>query len=588
MLYNDYRSATFLDVVGQKHITEGLCKKVEINQVPHALLFVGIRGVGKTSIAKILAKAINCLDPQMGEPCNKCSSCLEISKEASIDYHEIDAASNNGVDTIRQIKNDVQHQPLSKYKVYIIDEVHMLSNSAFNALLKTLEEPPKNVIFILATTEFNKIPATIVSRCQTHTFKRITASDIAGRLKYILEQEKIGFNNDAIKLIADQADGSMRDGISILDACIEPDTEITLDSVKTRLGIISYARVSQLLSYLLSSDCINALNTLEGMYNDGIDLRYIVQSCIKMVKDCMRYVVSKTSIDASVEYLEIIETLSNKVSITILTDVLDKFNELKKNKEIMLIDLESFIIKTGFKQPLESSVAPALVEDKKQTIKMSMSEEVKSILSDFQLKIQVLEEKLENYSKQPIHSTTTTTTSTEDKVIKDIPSEEIDVLINDFKKTGPNQKAFKELEKDLFVTPLCNIDDSVVLDPIPVAEESINLKNDPIATDKEIEVKIRREQDENVFHFDEIKSEEKSVNDESSISLAAYVEQLMTKSTLRNFLEKQEIDISLDSNKIEIMTKNPVANTVLLALKEKKSKVLQYHNLKIEIHYMKE
>ena len=220
-LYRKFRPDNFEDVKGQEHIVTTLKNQIKAERIGHAYLFTGTRGTGKTTVAKIFAKAVNCENPVEGSPCGNCASCRSIAGGASMNVIEIDAASNNGVDNIREIVDEVSYSPAEgKYKVYIIDEVHMLSIGAFNALLKTLEEPPSYVIFILATTEVHKIPITILSRCQRYDFRRITIDTIAGRMRDLMEAEQVQIEDKALRYVAKMADGSMRDGLSLLDQCI--------------------------------------------------------------------------------------------------------------------------------------------------------------------------------------------------------------------------------------------------------------------------------------------------------------------------------------------------------------------------------
>ncbi|MEE1053807.1 MAG: DNA polymerase III subunit gamma/tau, partial [Acutalibacteraceae bacterium] len=231
-LYRKYRPTKFSDVVGQDHITKTLKNELDSGKIVHAYLFTGTRGTGKTTCAKILAKAINCLNSKGGDPCGECEICRMIANDEITDIVEMDAASNNGVDDIRELREQVNFAPATaKYRVYIIDEVHMLSGAAFNALLKTLEEPPEHVVFILATTEVHKLPATILSRCQRFDFRRIDSAEIVGRLKYVAENEGLNLTDDAATLIASAADGGMRDALSILDLCASTGSDITEDTV---------------------------------------------------------------------------------------------------------------------------------------------------------------------------------------------------------------------------------------------------------------------------------------------------------------------------------------------------------------------
>lgn len=278
-LYRKFRPDNFSEVKGQEHIVKTLKNQLQANRIGHAYLFCGTRGTGKTTVAKILAKAVNCENPKEGSPCGTCPSCQAIAAGASMNVIEIDAASNNGVDNIREIRENVQYPPTQgKYKVYIIDEVHMLSIGAFNALLKTLEEPPSYVIFILATTEAHKIPITILSRCQRYDFKRITIDVIANRLRELTEKEQIEAEEKAIRYVAKAADGSMRDALSLLDQCIafylgEP---LTYDHVLDVLGAVDTEVFSIMLRLILVGDTVGALHRLDAVIMTGRDLSQFV------------------------------------------------------------------------------------------------------------------------------------------------------------------------------------------------------------------------------------------------------------------------------------------------------------------------
>lgn len=262
-LYRKFRPSTFDQVKGQDHIVQTLKNQINANRIGHAYLFCGTRGTGKTSVAKIFAKAVNCEHPVDGSPCNECETCRGITNGSAMNVIEIDAASNNGVDNIRQIRDEIQYSPSSgKYTVYIIDEVHMLSIGAFNALLKTLEEPPAYVIFILATTEPHKIPITILSRCQRYDFKRISIDTIAARLSELMEKESIEVEDKAIRYVAKAADGSMRDALSLLDQCIAfyLGQKLTYDNVLDVLGAVDNEIFSRLTRSVIDSDVTTSLN----------------------------------------------------------------------------------------------------------------------------------------------------------------------------------------------------------------------------------------------------------------------------------------------------------------------------------------
>ena len=278
-LYRKFRPASFEDVKGQDHIVTTLKNQIKAERIGHAYLFCGTRGTGKTTIAKIFAKSVNCESPIDGSPCGECAVCRAIAAGASMNVIEIDAASNNGVDNIREIVDEVSYSPAEgKYKVYIIDEVHMLSIGAFNALLKTLEEPPSYVIFILATTEVHKIPITILSRCQRYDFKRITIDTIASRIKELTEIEQVAIEDKAIRYIAKTADGSMRDALSLLDQCIafHFEQELTYDKVLDVLGAVDTEVFSRLLRVVLAGDVPGAIGILEEMVIQGRELTQFV------------------------------------------------------------------------------------------------------------------------------------------------------------------------------------------------------------------------------------------------------------------------------------------------------------------------
>ncbi len=284
-LYRKWRPHVFADVIGQQHITKVLCSEVAHGSVSHAYLFCGSRGTGKTTCAKILAKAVNCEDPQNGDPCGKCRSCLAFDN--SYDILEMDAASNNSVDNIRDLCEKVNFMPIEmKKRVYIIDEVHMLTTGAFNALLKTLEEPPAHVMFILATTELNKIPATILSRCKRFDFHRISPEDMLPRLRYISDCEKIGITDDALRLIAFLATGAMRDALSMLELFVGK-TDIDREKAAAALGVVGNAPVLALLSAIAEKNTAAALSALDAVYNASKDMGVLCSELAEMFRNLL-------------------------------------------------------------------------------------------------------------------------------------------------------------------------------------------------------------------------------------------------------------------------------------------------------------
>ena len=287
-LYRKWRPKTFSDVIGQSHITETLQKQVAEGRTSHAYLFTGTRGTGKTTCAKILAKAVNCEHPVNGDPCNHCPSCVGIENGSFLDVLELDAASNNGVDQVRALRDEAIYSPANvKKRVYIVDEVHMLSIAAFNALLKILEEPPEHLMFILATTELHKVPATILSRCQRFSFKRITPQDIAQRLGYVAMQEHIDLTADGAELLSRLADGALRDGLSLLDQCAAAGGTIDSAAVLEVLGLAGNLQTAKLMEQLLGRDVEGALLTLDQLYRGGKDVGAVLSELSTLVRDLL-------------------------------------------------------------------------------------------------------------------------------------------------------------------------------------------------------------------------------------------------------------------------------------------------------------
>ena len=291
-LYRKYRPKTFDDVVGQEHITETLKKQVETGRLSHAYLFIGTRGTGKTTCAKILAKAVNCEHPVNGNPCNRCAACRGIDDGSILDVVELDAASNNGVDNVRALRDEAVFSPASvRKRVYIVDEVHMLSNSAFNALLKILEEPPEHLMFILATTELHKVPATILSRCQRHSFKRIPVDTITARLNYVAQQEHLDLQPDAAALLARMADGGMRDALTLLDQCCGNEC-ISTDAVISAIGLAGNLRTAQLLRSVAAGDTAGALEQFRALWQDGKDPSALLDELSMLQRDLLMQAVA--------------------------------------------------------------------------------------------------------------------------------------------------------------------------------------------------------------------------------------------------------------------------------------------------------
>ena len=333
-LYRKWRPTSFEEVRGQDHIVKTLKNQINSGRIGHAYLFCGTRGTGKTSIAKIFARAVNCEHPVDGSPCGECSMCRQIAAGASLNVVEIDAASNNGVENIRDIREQVQYPPTDgRYRVYIIDEVHMLSIGAFNALLKTLEEPPSYVIFILATTEVHKIPITILSRCQRYDFKRISIDTIAGRLAELTQAEQIDVDDRALRYVARAADGSMRDALSLLDQCVafHFGEKLTYDNVLEVLGAVDNRVFSKLFQAVLASDTKACIREIEEMIIQGRDLSQLVNDFVWYMRNLL---IAKTTdepgdmLDMSEENLAVLKEEAAGVDTETLMRYIRIFSEL--------------------------------------------------------------------------------------------------------------------------------------------------------------------------------------------------------------------------------------------------------------------
>ncbi len=346
-LYRKFRPLNFSEMVGQEHITKTLKNQIIVNRVGHAYLFNGGRGTGKTSSAKILARAINCLNPKDGEPCNECEICKGAISGALTDIVEMDAASNNSVEDIRGIREQVNFLPTkAKYRVYIIDEVHMLSTGAFNALLKTLEEPPEHVKFILATTEPQKLPATILSRCQRFDFKKISNEDIIKRLEIICKESNIEITKGAMQIIATLSEGAMRDALSILERCIQDgENQIDEDKIRDLVGIPKMIYIHDIVEAIIQYNIDKALTTVNKVLEDGKDISNFLWEIIKYVKDILLYKATNNVELYSEEEKSNIKSISEIVEKERLIDLVYAFSELEN--EMKFSTQKSIIFQAG-------------------------------------------------------------------------------------------------------------------------------------------------------------------------------------------------------------------------------------------------
>ena len=346
-LYRKFRPMRFDEMVGQEHIVKTLKNQIISDRIGHAYLFNGGRGTGKTSAAKVFARAINCLNPKDGEPCNECEICKSALDGSLTDIVEMDAASNNSVEDVREIREAVNFLPTkAKYRVYIIDEVHMLSTGAFNALLKTLEEPPKHVKFVLATTEPQKIPATILSRCQRFDFKRISNEDIIKRLQFVCKESNIEINEEALNLIATLAEGGMRDALSILERCNQDgEDKIDGDKIRNLVGIPKITFIKEITQGIIEKDVTSTLEIIDKVLDDGKDLNNLLWEIIKYIKDILLFKTTGKKETYSSEEIEDIKKLAEKTTKEELINLICNLSELEN--AIKLTTQKIIVFQTG-------------------------------------------------------------------------------------------------------------------------------------------------------------------------------------------------------------------------------------------------
>ena len=364
-LYRKFRPINFCDMVGQDHITKTLKNQIMSGKVGHAYIFTGGRGTGKTTTAKILARAVNCLNPKDGEPCNECEICKEVLEGSLTDVVEMDAASNNSVEDIRSIREEVNFLPTkAKYRVYIIDEVHMLSTGAFNALLKTLEEPPEHVKFFLATTEPQKLPATILSRCQRFDYKKISNENVIKRLKIICKESKINITDEALNVIATLSEGAMRDAISILERCGQEEGQDIIDikQVKELVGLPSIESINKITEAIINKKEIEALEISDEVINQGKDIYNFLWEIIKYVKDILLFKATKKLDLYSKEELENIKKISEIASKEQILNIIYELSNLEN--DIKFSSQKSIIFQTGIiKLCMEAQISKEISND---------------------------------------------------------------------------------------------------------------------------------------------------------------------------------------------------------------------------------
>lgn len=399
-LYRKYRPQVFEDVVGLPHVTRTLKNEVMGNRIAHAYLFTGSRGTGKTTCARILAKAINCLSPINGDPCCECESCRKIDGGTAFDVTEIDAASNNGVDSIRDLREEAAFTPAElKARVYIIDEVHMLSQAAFNALLKTLEEPPEHVYFILATTEVQKLPATILSRCQRFDFHRIPSEAISNRIKFIASQENMKITDEAADMIARVCDGGMRDAVSLLDQC-GSFGDVTLDTVTRAAGLASKGYLLDYISLINCNETGKAIDLIDNLYSQSCDMEQLCRELISVYRDMMLLKVSKSDegVKADADTLARTKELSESHTLEGIIASLDRLQltrERMRYSTDRLVDMEIATVRLS---------EPAL-NDSATALSARIAELERAIANGVQVKPAAIKEKTEENKPSPAAET---------------------------------------------------------------------------------------------------------------------------------------------------------------------------------------
>lgn len=450
-LYRKFRPQIFEDVVGQEHITKTLKNQIKNGRVAHAYLFSGGRGSGKTSTAKILARTVNCLNTHDGEPCNECEICKQALEGTLVDVSEIDAASNNGVDNIRDIREEVEFIPTNaKYRVYIIDEVHMLSTGAFNALLKTLEEPPKHVIFILATTEPQKLPVTILSRCQRFDFKRISIENIIKRLNIICKESNIEIEDAALKIIAKMSDGAMRDAISILERCIaDGDEKVTESKIRELVGVPEIEYLINISRDLIEGDASKILQDTSKIINEGKDLEVFIWEVIKFIRDLLMLQMSDSLVIYKDEDKDKMKELVQKCPKEKLLELIVNLSELQNSMKWATdreVIFETGLIRIIVNQMNSSNVAKYNIEHAQvRQIEVNNSKPV----DEFKEKVLAL---LKESHKMIMH---TILSSAEFKVVsEDLVHVEFSKTIDDVNKQYMQKDESKILIKEIIKNAL--------------------------------------------------------------------------------------------------------------------------------------
>ena len=535
-LYRVYRPKTFGDVVGQEHIVKTLKNQIKNNNIGHAYLFSGTRGTGKTSTAKIFARAVNCLNPINEEPCNECEICIDTLNDNIMDIVEIDAASNNSVDDIRELRESVKYTPSkAKYKVYIIDEVHMLSQGAFNALLKTLEEPPSYVIFILATTEPHKIPATILSRCQRFDFKRVSSKDIASRMSYICKKENIEAEEKALSLIARNSQGALRDALSILDQCMSFGNEkIEYNDVIELLGTVNIDELFELSQSIIDENTKKSLEILNEFIIWGKDIRNLINDLIDHFRNLMVCKVSKDLDEIISLPEESIERLKEQSQYVNINDLIRILNILSETQDSMKSSSNTRILA----EVTIMKIAQPMFDESKEAL-IKRIENLEEKIESGNIKISTVQIEQSKDVKSQIIEDDKVEENKEDVAYEEVKSEDVRLVESSWKKITQKIKDDRKLSVAALLKEVntFNVKDNILYlifnDNFSFARSRLNSKDTIEYVESIIREVLNRSFNIQIY----LKSEVASLNLSETINKADEGEEILKNIVNKDILE---------------------------------------------------
>lgn len=535
-LYRVYRPKTFGDVVGQEHIVKTLKNQIKNNNIGHAYLFSGTRGTGKTSTAKIFARAVNCLNPINEEPCNECEICIDTLNDNIMDIVEIDAASNNSVDDIRELRESVKYTPSkAKYKVYIIDEVHMLSQGAFNALLKTLEEPPSYVIFILATTEPHKIPATILSRCQRFDFKRVSSKDIASRMSYICKKENIEAEEKALSLIARNSQGALRDALSILDQCMSFGNEkIEYNDVIELLGTVNIDELFELSQSIIDENTKKSLEILNEFIIWGKDIRNLINDLIDHFRNLMVCKVSKDLDEIISLPEESIERLKEQSQYVNINDLIRILNILSETQDSMKSSSNTRILA----EVTIMKIAQPMFDESKEAL-IKRIENLEEKIESGNIKISTVQIEQSKDVKSQIIEDDKVEENKEDVAYEEVKSEDVRLVESSWKKITQKIKDDRKLSVAALLKEVntFNVKDNILYlifnDNFSFARSRLNSKDTIEYVESIIRAVLNRSFNIQIY----LKSEVASLNLSETINKADEGEEILKNIVNKDILE---------------------------------------------------